>query len=95
MRSTSPRIYESPLTAAQAWSQVRDWLDAEPTWIPPATEQTAVILGELVTRQPVTANLVPDAMLAALAIENGLTIMSADTDFARFKEARWQNPLTN
>ena len=33
-------------------------------------------------------------MLAALAIENGLTIMSADTDFARFGEVRWENPLT-
>ena len=32
-------------------------------------------------------------MLAALAVENGLTIISADTDFARFTEARWENPL--
>jgi uncharacterized protein len=33
-------------------------------------------------------------MLAALAIEHGLTLCSTDTDFARFREElRWENPL--
>jgi hypothetical protein len=31
-------------------------------------------------------------MLAALAIEHGLTICSADTDFARFREVDWLDP---
>ena len=57
------------------------------------SERTAIILGDLVVGHQVTANLMPDAMMAALAIENGLTIISADTDFARFTEARWENPL--
>ena len=92
--STNPRVYPNPITADQARRQVRSWLDAAPTWILPATERTASILEELVERHRVTANLVPDAMLAALAMENGLTVMSADTDFARFPEVRWQNPLT-
>ncbi len=39
------------------------------------------------------ANLIPDAQLAALAIEHGLTIYSADTDFARFREVEWVNPI--
>ena len=33
------------------------------------------------------------AQLASLAIEHGLTIYSADTDFARFSEISWVNPL--
>jgi len=37
--------------------------------------------------------LVPDAHLAALAIEHGLTLCSTDGDFARFPELRWLNPL--
>jgi uncharacterized protein len=41
----------------------------------------------------VTGNLVPDAQLVALAIEHGLVVHSADTDFARFPEVRWINPL--
>jgi len=36
---------------------------------------------------------VTDAQMAALAIEHGLTVCSADTDFARFTEIRWENPL--
>jgi predicted nucleic acid-binding protein len=37
--------------------------------------------------------LVPDAHLAALAIEHGLTVCSTDGDFARFPGVRWENPL--
>jgi len=40
------------------------------------------------------ANQIPDAELATLCIEHGLRICSADTDFARFPEVSWYNPLT-
>ena len=36
---------------------------------------------------------VSDADVAALAIEHGLTLCSADGDFARFPGLRWINPL--
>ena len=90
---TNPRSSMNPLAATQAQERVRTWLNAGPTWVPPAGERTAGIFCELVERHQVTANFVPDAMLAALAIEHGLTVMSADTDFARFPEVRWENPL--
>lgn len=32
-------------------------------------------------------------MLAALALEHGLTMCSTDTDLARFTEVHWTNPL--
>lgn len=38
-------------------------------------------------------NIVTDAPLAALALEHGLTVYSADSDFARFDEIRWENPV--
>jgi len=28
-----------------------------------------------------------------MALEHGLTVCSTDTDFARFSEVRWLNPL--
>jgi toxin-antitoxin system PIN domain toxin len=40
-----------------------------------------------------TGNLVPDAYLAALAIEHGAELATADADFARFPELRWRHPL--
>jgi predicted nucleic acid-binding protein len=41
----------------------------------------------------VSANHVPDADLAALAIEWGLELLSADRDFARYPGLRWRDPL--
>ncbi len=41
------------------------------------------------------AKLIPDAHLAALAIEHGLDLCSTDGDFARFDGLRWVNPLSN
>lgn len=89
---THHRVTTAPLSAAEAWACVKEWLDIDVTWVPPASEHTAAILGELLDRHGVTGNLVPDAQLAALAIEHGLVVMSADTDFARFPEVRWENP---
>jgi predicted nucleic acid-binding protein len=42
----------------------------------------------------VRGNLASDAHLGALAIEHGLTLCSADSDFARFPGLRWTNPLS-
>jgi toxin-antitoxin system PIN domain toxin len=91
--TTHPRVTARPLTSEQAWGLVQSWLEAPPTWIPPATEATARVYGDLASRLSITGNLVPDAMLAALAIEHGLELWSADTDFARFPGLRWRNPL--
>lgn len=91
--STHPRVTDKPLSPAAAWRYVDAWLAADPVWIPPASERTAAVLARLVDRYEVSANLVPDAQLAALAIEHGLTVISADSDFARFDELSWQNPL--
>ena len=38
-------------------------------------------------------NLTTDAHLAALCIERGATLHSADTDFARFRSLNWVNPI--
>lgn len=91
--ATHPRVTVNPLTGADAWDFVDRWLAAPPVWIPPATERTAAILARLVAGTPATGNLVPDAQLAALAIEHGLEVLTADTDFARFPEVRWRDPL--
>lgn len=91
--STNSRIFGRPLTVAIAWQQVAAWLDAAPTWIPQPTERHAEVLGAMVDNLGAHGNLVPDAHLAALAIEHGLTLCSVDGDFARFRGLRWTNPL--
>jgi predicted nucleic acid-binding protein len=38
------------------------------------------------------ANDIPDAYLAAYAVENNATWLSADRGFARFHRLRWSHP---
>jgi len=92
--ATNPRVFRSPLTMAMAWEQVSSWLSAETAWAPEPTERHAAVLGNLLALPGVHGNLVPDANLAALAIEHGLTLCSTDGDFARFPGLAWLNPLT-
>jgi predicted nucleic acid-binding protein len=58
------------------------------------TERHRAILRGLLEPLGTAGNLTSDAHLAALAIEHGGEVCSADTDFARFRGLRWTNPLT-
>lgn len=91
--STHPRAFPRPLPPATAWQRITDWLSAPVAWIPQPGSEHARILGELVTAHGIAGNLVPDAQLAALALEHGVPVCSTDTDFARFRDLRWINPL--
>jgi toxin-antitoxin system PIN domain toxin len=91
--ATNPRAFRRPLTMPAAWEQVSSWLSAETVWSPEPTDRHADVLGKLLALPGVYGNLVPDAHLAALAIEHGLTLCSTDGDFARFPGLTWLNPL--
>ncbi|UCF98992.1 MAG: type II toxin-antitoxin system VapC family toxin [Spirochaetaceae bacterium] len=90
---SNPRIFERPESLSKAWQQVREWLDCRTTWIPQPTERHREVLDRLLSRSDLRANLIPDAHLAAMAIEHGLILCSTDGDFSRFPELRWENPL--
>ena len=90
---TNPRIFERPAPVAGAWQQVQTWLGADGAWIPEPTEHHRDILDAFVLSGTMYGNLIPDAHLAAIAIGHGLTLCSADADFARFPGLRWENPL--
>jgi uncharacterized protein len=83
-------------TTHSSWAPVAgplEWLSLDPVWIPHPTDRHADVLQPLLSQAGQRANLVPDAHLAALAIEHGLTLCSADEDFARFSNLSWENPL--
>lgn len=90
--TTNPRVFRDPLSTAQAWEQVTDWLALPAVWVPQPSERHAETLGRLMPAVH-RASLVPDAHLAALAIEHGLLLCSTDGDFARFPGLRWENPI--
>lgn len=92
--ATNPRALENPLGPSTAWDLVEGWLDAPTTWLPVQSSGHRQILKRLVTELDLRGNLVTDAVLAAFCVEFGLTVVSNDSDFARFAEIRWINPLT-
>ena len=57
------------------------------------TARHAAVLRDLLGPVGAAGNLVSDAHLAALAIEHGAELCSADRDFGRFPGLRWMNPL--
>ena len=80
------------LTSPQG--DVTEWLVGAP-----AVDADPFTLGAISSKLPAGTyrfeKTPEDAHLAALAIEHGLTLCSADSDFARFPSLRWFNPLAN
>ncbi|MBN2124832.1 MAG: type II toxin-antitoxin system VapC family toxin [Deltaproteobacteria bacterium] len=91
--TTNPRVFEKPLSVEDAWRQGEAWLDCPPVWIPTPTENHRQVLGRLLKAPGVRGNLIPDAHLAALAMEHGLVLQSTDGDFGRFHGLKWENPI--
>ncbi len=90
---THHRVFRHPFTVEEATRHVAAWLE-RPMVIPlTAGPRHWEILSRLLHHAQAAGNLVPDAHLAALAIENGATLCSTDRDFARFPGLRWENPL--
>jgi toxin-antitoxin system PIN domain toxin len=87
-------VFPRPLTPAQAAEVVDDWLQRPVvTVLRPGDEHWRILRG-LLLQAGMAGNLTTDAHLAALAIEYGACLYSADGDFARFRPAlRYANPL--
>lgn len=79
-----------PMTEALTW--VNEWLEWETVWIPEPTARHATVLNELLAAVPRSA-MVSDAHVAALAIEHGLTLCSADVGLKMFPGLKLHNPL--
>lgn len=90
---TNPRIWSEPTELPDALSFV-DRLRAR-TGARPLTHgaRSWDIFSALCTEARARGKLVADAYHAALAIEHGCVLVTADGDFARFAGLRWRHPL--
>jgi toxin-antitoxin system PIN domain toxin len=91
--ATNPRLSPQPLAANQAFGFVERWLDQPGIVVLQPGPRHLEILKRLTLEYGVSGQLVTDAVLAALALENGAALASTDQDFRRFPELRWINPL--
>ncbi len=93
--TTSPRIMRNPLGVAEAFDYIERWLAHPLTTVIDPTPRHASMLRDLLGPVGAAGNLVSDAHLAALAIEHGAELCSADRDFGRFPGLRWVDPLNS
>jgi uncharacterized protein len=90
---TNPRIYREPATIDEALAfagQLRNQPHAQVVGPGPRFWS---LFTDLCRKANARAKLVPDAYLAALAIEHGCEFVTADKDFRRFPGLRWRHPL--
>ena len=90
--ATHPAIFPTPLSPNAAMDRVEDWLAAPAAVACGPGIRHVAIWRQLLQEAGTGGNLVNDAHLAALAIENNATIVTFDTDFARFTGAAWRTP---
>ena len=91
--STNPRVFTRPLTIEQAADRVSSWLGRPNVRIIQPTSQHWQTLHKLLVQGQAHGNLVSDAHIAAMAIDNGCELDSTDADFSRFRGLKWRNPL--
>ena len=89
--TTQSRLFRNPLTMEQAFDVVFSWLDQPSATVVHPGPRHAELLRSLLPAG--SGNLVNDAHLAALALEHGATLCSADTDFGLFRGLKWVNPF--
>ena len=91
--STRSAVFATPMTADEALDIVDGWLAQPAVVLVHPTDRHMAILRRLLGSVGTAGNLTTDAHLAALAIEHGAVLCSADADFSRFAGLTWQNPL--
>lgn len=90
--STNSRLPGArPIT--EAAGEVEEWLKQPNVRVISPGDDHWQVLRQMIFEGQAFGPLVSDAQIAALTIENGAVLYTADRDFARFPGLRWTNPL--
>jgi toxin-antitoxin system PIN domain toxin len=91
--TTNRKAMVTALAAEEALAYVDAWL--QQPYVTPLNpgERHWLILNKLLHNNGTAGNLTNDAHIAAIAIEHGYTVYSADNDFKRFTGLLHVNPL--
>lgn len=87
------RIFSEPTTSDEAWQAVDALLAAPAAMHLRAGERHWGLFRQLAGDIGARGNDIADAYLAAYALENNATWLSADRGFARFHRLRWSHPF--
>ncbi|MDP9444482.1 MAG: type II toxin-antitoxin system VapC family toxin [Actinomycetota bacterium] len=89
---THRRIFEVPTPLAEAFAFV-EAICAQPHYLPTSPGRRHVaVLRRLCEEVDAVGDLVPDAVVGAVAVEHGCEVVTLDRDFARFSSVRHRRP---
>jgi toxin-antitoxin system PIN domain toxin len=91
--ATNSRIWSNALSSQQAFAIVEEWMAQPGVVLLQPGPRHVEILKRIAIQYAVAGPLMTDAVLAAMALENGAVLASTDHGFRRFAELRWTNPL--
>jgi toxin-antitoxin system PIN domain toxin len=90
---THARVFREPSPLGVALEFVDGLLGSPATSVVAPGERHWSIFADLCRTVGATGNVIPDAYLAALALEQGATWVTADRSFGRFPGLRREHPL--
>lgn len=90
---THPRIFDPPSSVEVALAFVEELRSQPNCFLLEAGKRHWDIFTKLCRLVNARGNAIPDAYLAALAIESGSELVTTDRGFARFPGLRWRHPL--
>jgi toxin-antitoxin system PIN domain toxin len=90
---TNPRVFAYPSSLDDALTFADAVLAAPAAVVPALSERLAGMLAEVCRRAGATADRIPDAFLAAIALDLDAELVTADRGFARFQGLRWRHPF--
>lgn len=93
--TTRAGFFQRPLAVDDAFDLLDRWLQQPSVTVPEPGLRHLQTMRDLISPLGTGGNLTSDAHLAALAIEFGAELCSADNDFSRFRQLRWRNPLVD
>ncbi|MCK6685837.1 MAG: PIN domain-containing protein [Thermoanaerobaculia bacterium] len=92
--STDKRVFTDPMSIEEAAEAVESLLGHSQVVLLEPGKRFWALFRQLLEQAQVRGPLVSDAFLAALAIEKGALLVSADRDFSRFPGLKWMNPVS-
>lgn len=92
---TNQKIWKAAASSPQeAWSQIEAWLGSPSLQLLGETDQSATVLGRMLTRSRVRGAIVHDARIAALCLTHGVeALLTRDRDFTLFRELATRDPF--
>ncbi len=93
--STHPSIFSHPLSPEEALENIESLLKLPRARVLSEDDGFLAIYRKVSGNFPVRGNLVPDAHIAALLLQNGVRrIYTADSDFKKFEFLEVRNPFS-